>query len=98
MPGLFGRFSLLDVLVYFGVVFLAIILVRLFAPRYYDQVVAFSALGFFIAFLAIVGIWVDSISLKIVLGIAALMATYDFWLDAFSGKNNGNGSGNGNSH
>lgn len=89
MPGLFGKFSLFDVLVYFSVIAVAIVLVRLFAPRYYDRVIAVSALGFFVAFLAIVGLWVDSISLRIVLIIAGLMAAYDFWLDAFSAKNNG---------
>ncbi len=91
MPGLFGKFSLLDVLVYFSVIAVAIILVRLFAPRYFDRVVAVFALGFFVAFLAIVGLWVDSISLRIVLVIAGVMAAFDFWLDAFSKKSNSNG-------
>jgi len=90
MPGLFGRFSLLDVLVYIGIVAAAIILIRLFAPRYYDRAVAASALGLFTAFLLILGIWVDSLSLRVVLLIAVAMAAYDFWLDAFS-KKNGNG-------
>ncbi len=96
MPGLFGKFSLVDVLVYFSLIAVAIILVRFFAPRYFDKAVAIFALGFFISFLAIVGVWVDSISLRVVLIGAALMATYDFWLDAFSAKSNGNGNGNGN--
>lgn len=91
MPGLFGRFSLLDVLVYVGVVALAIILIRLFAPRYYDRAVAVSALALFGSFLLIIGVWVESISLRVVLFLAFAMATYDFWLDAFS-KKNGNGS------
>lgn len=91
MPGLFGRFSLLDVLVYVGVVALAIVLIRIFAPRYYDRAVAVSALALFGSFLLIIGIWVESISLRVVLLLAFAMATYDFWLDAFSRKN-GNGS------
>ena len=90
MPGLFGKFSLADVLVYVGIVALAIILIRLFAPRYYDKAVAVSALALFGSFLLIVAVWVESISLRVVLLIAFAMATYDFWLDAFS-KKNGNG-------
>lgn len=91
MPGLFGKFTLMDVLVYVGVVAVAIVLVRLFAPRYYDKAVAVSSLALFGSFLLIVGVWVDSISLRVVLLIAFAMATYDFWLDAFS-KKNGNGN------
>ncbi len=91
MPGLFGRFSLYDVLVYVGVAALAIVLIRIFAPRYYDRAVAVGALALFGSFLLIIGVWVESISLRVVLVIAFAMATYDFWLDAFSRKN-GNGS------
>ncbi len=90
MPGLFGKFSLADVLVYVAIVALAIILTRLFAPRYYDKAAALSSLALFGSFLLIVGVWVESISLRVVLLIAFAMATYDFWLDAFS-KKNGNG-------
>ncbi len=86
MPGLFGRFSLWDVLVYIGVILVAIVLVRLFAPRYFDRVVAVASLGALATFIAIVGIQVESWSLRIVLIVTALMAAYDFWLDAFSSK------------
>lgn len=88
MPGLFGKFSLWDVLVYTLAIAVLIVLVRIFAPRYFDKVVAISSLGMFGTFLLIVGTSVQSLSLRIVLIIAMLMAVYDFWLDAFSKKNN----------
>ncbi|MEQ8824972.1 MAG: hypothetical protein RIC14_11425 [Filomicrobium sp.] len=89
MPGLFGKFSLYDVLVYTIVIAVAILATRLFAPRYYDRVLAATALGGFVLFLYIVGSRVESLSLRVVLVIASGMAFYDFWLDAFSKKNNG---------
>lgn len=89
MPGLFGRFSLWDVLVYVLAVLLCVVLVRVFAPRQYDRISALAALGGFVTFLAIVGIQVESISLRVVLIASALMATYDFWLDAFRRTPNG---------
>ncbi len=57
----------------------------------YDKILAFISLAAFAVFLAILGIWVESLSLKIVLIITALMCAYDFWLDAFSSRKNGNG-------
>ncbi|MGD9669520.1 MAG: hypothetical protein AB7U75_10750 [Hyphomicrobiaceae bacterium] len=57
----------------------------------YDKILAISTFVAFAVFLAILGIWVDSMSLKIVLVITALMCGYDFWLEAFSSRKNGNG-------
>ncbi|MGD9785591.1 MAG: hypothetical protein AB7E80_07805 [Hyphomicrobiaceae bacterium] len=57
----------------------------------YDKLLALISYALFVAFLAILGIWVESVSLKLVLIITALMCGYDFFLDAFSRKN-GNGS------
>lgn len=89
MPGLFGKFSLIDVLVYIGIIAIAIIATRMLAPRYYDRVIAAASLSGFLVFLAIVGLKVQSTSLRIVLLISSAMAIYDFWLDAFSKKSNG---------
>ena len=89
MPGLFGKFSLIDVLVYIGIIAVAIIATRMLAPRYYDRVIAAASLSGFLVFLAIVGLKVQSTSLRIVLLISSAMAIYDFWLDAFSKKSNG---------
>lgn len=91
MPGLFGRFTQWDLLIYFFALVFLIVLIRFVAPRYYEKSIAVAALGSFVAFLIVVGVWVESISLRIVLALAALMAGYDFWLDAFSKKNNGSG-------
>lgn len=55
----------------------------------YDKILALVSFIAFAVFLAILGIWVESISLKIVLAITALMCGYDFWLDTFSRKNGG---------
>lgn len=92
MPGLFGRFSHWDLLVYFCVLAVLIVLIRIFAPRYYEKSIAVASLGSFIAFLLVVGVWVESLSLRIVLVLSGAMAAYDFWLEAFSSKKNGNGS------
>lgn len=93
MPSLFdNKFSHWDILVYFVVLVVVIIMTRVVAPRHFDKVVAVASVGSFIAFLVIVGLWVDSISLKIVLMLSGLMALYDFWLDAFTTKKNGNGN------
>ena len=54
----------------------------------YDKVLAIFAFVLFAAFVAILGIWVDSIALKVVLIITVLMCGYDFYLDAFSNKQN----------
>ena len=89
MPGLFGKFSLIDVLVYIGIIAVAIIATRMLAPRYYDRVIAAASLSGFLVFLAIIGLKVQSTSLRIVLLISSAMAIYDFWLDAFSKKSNG---------
>lgn len=59
----------------------------------YDKYLAIFALALFIGFLAILGIAVQGWDIKIVLIITALMATYDFWLDAFVKPKNGNGKG-----
>lgn len=55
----------------------------------YDKILALVSFLLFAVFLAILGIWVDSISLKVVLAITVLMCAYDFWLDAFMAKNRG---------
>lgn len=47
----------------------------------FDKIIALVSFLLFAVFLAILGIWVDSISLKIVLAITAAMCAYDFWLD-----------------
>jgi hypothetical protein len=55
-----------------------------------DKIFAVIALALFIGFLAILGVAVRGWDLKIVLIVTAVMATYDFWLDAFANaKNNG---------
>ena len=58
----------------------------------YDKILALVSFALFAIFLAILGIWVESMSLKIVLIITALMCGYDFWLDAFSATNKKNGN------
>lgn len=55
----------------------------------YDKVVAIFAFALFAGFLTILGIWVESTSLKVVLFITVLMCGYDFYLDAFAKKDNG---------
>lgn len=59
----------------------------------FDKVMAIVSWTLFAAFLAILGIWVESVSIKVVLIITALMCAYDFWRDVFAAKNNGNGNG-----
>lgn len=49
----------------------------------YEKFLAIFTLTLFAVFMAILGIWVESISLKIVLAITVLMCAYDFWLSAF---------------
>lgn len=49
----------------------------------YQKILAIFTLTLFALFMAILGIWVESISLKIVLAITVLMCAYDFWLSAF---------------
>ena len=56
----------------------------------YDKILALVSFVLFAIFLAILGIWVDSISLKVVLMITAAMCAYDFWLDTSKGKSGGN--------
>lgn len=55
----------------------------------YDKILALVSFVLFAIFLAILGIWVESLSLKIVLVITAAMCAYDFWLDTSKGKNGG---------
>lgn len=57
----------------------------------YDKVLAVFALALFVGFLAILGVAVQGWDLRIVLIITAIMATYDFWRDAFVRPKNGNG-------
>lgn len=59
----------------------------------YEKLLAIIALGLFAVFLGIIGYRVQEWDLRIVLLISFGLATYDFWLDAFSGKKNGNGNG-----
>lgn len=54
----------------------------------YDKLLALVSFVLFAIFLAILGIWVDSISLKIVLAITAAMCAYDFWRETWSKPNN----------
>ncbi|HRY07457.1 MAG TPA: hypothetical protein P5114_10065 [Hyphomicrobiaceae bacterium] len=58
----------------------------------YDKVLAIFSFAAFAVFLAILGIWVNSMSLKVVLFITVLMCGYDFWLATFSSRRNGNGN------
>jgi len=51
----------------------------------YEKFLAVFALCLFVAFLAVLGIWVEGIDIKIVLALTGLLAAYDFWLDAFKG-------------
>ncbi|MCB1505653.1 MAG: hypothetical protein KDJ47_11815 [Hyphomicrobiaceae bacterium] len=60
----------------------------------YDKILALISFAMFAVFLAILGIWVESTSLKIVLIITVLMCGYDFWRDAFSSRNTGNNDRN----
>lgn len=57
----------------------------------YDKILALFSFVAFAVFLAILGIWVESLSLKVVLVITAVMCGYDFWLDTFATRKNGNG-------
>ncbi len=52
----------------------------------FDKLMALFSFVLFAVFLAVLGIWVESVSLKVVLIITVLMCGYDFWLDAFSRK------------
>lgn len=54
----------------------------------YDKILAVIALSLFVAFCAIIVIWVMEWDLKIVLLIAIGMAAYDFWQEAFKKKSN----------
>lgn len=58
----------------------------------YEKILALFAFALFAIFLAILGIWVESISLKIVLIITGLMCAYDFWLDVYSSRANSKSS------
>ncbi len=57
----------------------------------YDKILAVFSFALLSVFLAILGIWVESTSLRIVLIITVLMCGYDFWIDAFATRKNGNG-------
>ncbi len=57
----------------------------------YDKILAIFSFALFATFLAILGIWVESISLKVVLVITVVMCGYDFWLDAFAVPKKGSG-------
>ncbi len=58
----------------------------------YEKLLAVFALIIFGTFMGILAWWVQAIPLQIVLLCTFLFAAYDFWLDAFSAKKNGNGS------
>lgn len=60
----------------------------------YDKLMALFSFALFALFLAVLGIWVESLSLKVVLAVTALMCGYDFWLDTVI-KKNADGSGSG---
>lgn len=55
----------------------------------YDRILAVFALLLFIGFLGVLAVAVKGWDIKIVLIVTALMATYDFWLDAFRKPKNG---------
>lgn len=55
----------------------------------YDKIFSVFALLLFIAFLGVLAVAVRGWDIKIVLIVTALMATYDFWLDAFRKPRNG---------
>ena len=55
----------------------------------YDKLLAIVALALYLAFIAILGYAVEGWDIKIVLIITGLMATYDFWLEAFRKIKNG---------
>ncbi len=48
-----------------------------------NKIFAIVGLVLFGTFIGIIGWFVEGIDIKIVLIIAMVMATYDFWLDAF---------------
>lgn len=58
----------------------------------YDRILALFSFALFVAFLAVLGIWVESVSLKAVLAVTALMCGYDFLRDTVL-RRNGNGGG-----
>ncbi|MCB1520856.1 MAG: hypothetical protein KDJ37_09815 [Hyphomicrobiaceae bacterium] len=47
----------------------------------YDKLLALVSFLMFAGFVSILGIWVDSTSLRVVLLITVLMCAYDFWRD-----------------
>jgi hypothetical protein len=59
----------------------------------YDKLVALFAFILLAVFLAILGYWVESKSLKVVLAITVLMCAYDFWLDLLLTKRKGSTRG-----
>ncbi|MBL8564213.1 MAG: hypothetical protein JNM89_00680 [Hyphomicrobiaceae bacterium] len=57
----------------------------------YEKILAVVSLIVFAVFLATLGIWVESVSLKIVLAVTVLMCAYDFWLEVLVRTKSGNG-------
>ena len=45
----------------------------------YDKLLAIIALALLAGFLAVIGLWVESTSLRMLLVVTALLAAYDFW-------------------
>lgn len=52
----------------------------------YDKLLAVFSIALLVAFLLVLGWWIEGTDVKIVLAITALLAAYDFWLDAFRGN------------
>lgn len=53
----------------------------------YDKILAVISMGLFGAFMLTILLWVEEApALWFVLGLTLLMGIYDFWVDAFSGK------------
>ena len=52
----------------------------------FDKLMAIVSILLFVASIGILGWWVESWALKIILAGSVAMAAYDFWLDAFRTK------------
>ncbi len=53
----------------------------------FDKLLAIISMALFGAFMLIILLWVEEApALWLVLGLTFLMGVYDFWLDAFSGR------------
>lgn len=52
----------------------------------YDKFLAVFSVSLFIAFLFVLGLWVEGIDIKIVLALTGALAAIDFFREAFLGN------------